>query len=267
MTMFRVLPYQGGDPRQISEVVNNLMNGKSNNTGTITLNVGNATTTTLVDERISQDTKIILIPFSDAAETDSAPYGAFQDNTDQAATTLSDAYVMSYDTEDLSNGVYLSNSNRINVRNDGVYAVQYSVQLKNTTNDVQDVDIWFRKNGSDIAGSNSRFGMSARKSSGAASHIIAASTFFLDLNAGDYIQVAWHPTDLGVSIEHFAAVSASAGTTPAIPETPSIILTVAYVAPYAYSNVYVSAQQQGQATISHFANSTANKTYAYILIG
>ncbi len=33
MTMFRVLNYSGATPREISEVVNNLMNGKSNNTG------------------------------------------------------------------------------------------------------------------------------------------------------------------------------------------------------------------------------------------
>jgi hypothetical protein len=265
--MFRVLPYQGGDPRQISEVVNNLMNGKSNNTGTITLATGNATTTTLIDERISVYTKIVLIPFSDAAEADSAPYGAFQDTTDQSATTLSDANIMSCDTTDLSNGVYLSNSNRFNVRNAGVYAIQFSVQVKNTTNDSQNIDIWFRKNGSDIAGSNSRFGMPPRKSSGDPSHLIAVTTFFLDLAANDYIQLAWHPSDLGVSLEHYVAVTAVAGTTPAIPATPSVIITVQYIAPIAYSNVYVSAQQQGQATISHYANSTADKTYAYILVG
>lgn len=265
--MFRVLPFQGGSPREISEVVNNLMNGKSNNTGTITLNTSNATTTTLYDERISVDTKIILIPFSDAAEADAAPYGAFSDSTDQVATTLNDANIMSYDSEDLSSGIYLSNSNRINVRNDGVYAVQYSVQAKNTTNDVQDLDIWFRKNGSNIAGSNSRFSLPARKSSGSPSHLIATSTFFFDLNAGDYVQLAWHPTDLGVNLEHFAAVTASAGVTPAIPATPSIVVTVQYIAPYAYSNVYVSSQQSGQATITHFANATADKTYAYVLIG
>jgi hypothetical protein len=40
-----------------------------------------------------------------------------------------------------------------------------------------------------------------------------------------------------------------------------------YVAPSAYSNIYVSAQQAGQATITHFSNATANKTYAYILVG
>jgi hypothetical protein len=265
--MFRVLPYQGGDPRQISEVVNNLMNGKSNNTGTITLATGNATTTTLIDERISVYTKIVLIPFSDAAEADSAPYGAFQDTTDQSATTLSDANIMSCDTTDLSNGVYLSNSNRFNVRNAGVYAIQFSVQVKNTTNDSQNIDIWFRKNGSDIAGSNSRFGMPPRKSSGDPSHLIAVTTFFLDLAANDYIQLAWHPSDLGVSLEHYAAVTASPGVTPAHPSTPSVIVTVQYIAPIAYSNVYVSAQQQGQATISHYANSTADKTYAYILVG
>ncbi len=265
--MFRVLPYQGGTPREISEVVNNLMNGKSNNTGTITLATGNATSTTLYDERISVDTKIVLIPFSDAAEVDSAPYGAFQDTTDQAATTLSDAYLMSCNTTDLSNGVYLSNSNRFNVRNTGTYAIQYSVQVKNTTNDTQNIDIWLRKNGSDIAGTNSRFSLPARKSSGDPSHLIAVTTFYLDLVANDYVQVAWHPSDIGVSLEHYAAVTASAGTTPDIPATPSVIVTVQYIAPMAYSNIYVSAQQAGQATISHFANATADKTYAYILIG
>jgi len=265
--MFRVLPYQGGDPRQISEVVNNLMNGKSNNTGTITLATGNATTTTLYDERISVDTKIVLIPFSNAAEADSAPYGAFQDSTDQSATTLGAANIMSCDTTDLSNGIYISNTNRFNVRNAGTYCFTFSVQAKNTTNSSQDINIWLRKNGTDIAGSNSRFGMPPRKSSGDPSHLICVTPYFVDMAANDYVQIAWHPSDLGVSLEQYAAVSASAGVTPAIPATPSVIVVVQYIAPIAYSNIYVSAQQQGQATISHYANSTADKTYAYILVG
>jgi hypothetical protein len=33
------------------------------------------------------------------------------------------------------------------------------------------------------------------------------------------------------------------------------------------SNVYVSAQVNGSATISHYSNNTANKTYGYILVG
>lgn len=265
--MFRVLPPFGGNPRQVAEILNGVMNGKTNNTGTITLATGNATTTTLYDERISADTKIILIPFSDAAEADSAPYGAFQDDTDQSATTIAAAYVTSFSTTDYSNGVYLSNTSRLNVRNYGVYAVQYSIQWKNTTNDAQDIDIWLRKNGTDIAGTDSRFGIPARKSTGSPSHLIAVSTFFVELQAADYVEVAWRVSDIGVVMEHYAATAASAGVTPAIPASPSVVVTMQYIAPLSYSNIYVSAQQAGQATISHFANATANKTYAYILIG
>lgn len=265
--MFRVLPFQGGSPREISEVVNNIMRGKTNNTGTVTLATGNATTTTLYDEKISPDTKIILIPFSAAAFADSAPYGAFSDTTDQSATTISAAYVAAYSTTDYANGVYVSDTSRINVRNYGVYAIQYSIQWKNTTNDAQNIDIWLRKNGSDIALTDSRFGISSRKSSGDPSHLIAASTFFVELNAGDYIEIAWRVSDVGVVMEHYAATTASAGVTPAIPASPSVVLTVNYVAPLAYSNIYVSAQTFGSATITHYANATADKTYAYVLVG
>ena len=265
--MFRVLPPFGQDPRVVAEIVNGIMNGKTNNSGTITLATGNATTTTLNDERISVDTKIVLIPFSNAAEEDAAPYGQFSDDTDQTATSLGTAQVMSYSTTDLTNGVYLSNSSRINFRNAGIYAVQYSIQFKNTTNATESINIWYRKNGTNIAKSNSVFSIPARKSASIPSHLIAVTTILFDLNANDYLELCWRPSDLDVVLEHFAAVTASPGVTPDIPETPSIFLTVQYIAPMAYSNIYVSAQQAGQATISHYANSTADKTYAYILIG
>ena len=264
--MFRTLPQFGADPRNVAEVVRGLMNGKSNNTGEITLATGNATSTTLYDERISPDTKIVLIPFSAAAFADSAPYGAFQDSTDQSATTTASEFLATYNTTDYSNGVYVSNSSRVNVRNYGIYAIQYSIQFRNTTNDGQDIDIWFKKNGTNISASNTRFHVPARKSSGSDSYVVAVSTFMFELQAGDYVEIAYRVTNTGVNIEYLPAVSAS-GTTPAIPATPSIILTVAYIAPQAYSNVYVSSQAQGSATISHYANSTADKTYGYILVG
>jgi hypothetical protein len=265
--MFRVLPPFGGEPRAVAEILNGVMNGKTNNTGTITLNTGNLTTTELIDERISIDTKIILIPFSDAAEEDTAPYGQFSDYNDQAATTIGTENILGLDTEDFASNVYLSNGNRINFRNSGKYAIQFSIQVVNSTNDVHSLDIWFKKNGSNVAKSNSKFGIKQRKSSGQPSQLIAATMVFFDITAGDYIQLAWRPTDIGVSFEHFAAVAASAGVTPAIPETPTCFVTVQYIAPYAYSNVYVESQTKGSAVISHFANDTADKTYAYILIG
>lgn len=264
---FRRLPPFGGDPRAVAEILNLVLDGKTNNTGLVTLATGNVTSTTLYDERISVDTKIVLLPFSDAAEGDSAPYGQFSDYNDQAATTIGSENILGLDTTDLSNGIYLSNGDRINFRNAGKYAIQFSIQVVNSTNDVQSLDIWFKKNGTNIDKSNSKFGIKPRKSSGADSQLIAATMVFFDIAANDYIQLAWRPTNTGVSFEHFAAVAASAGVTPAIPETPTCFITVQFIAPYAYSNVYVSSQTKGSAVISHFSNDTANKTYAYILVG
>jgi hypothetical protein len=262
MTQFRTLPPFGGDPRQVSEVVRGVMDGKTNNTGRITLATGNATTTTLFDERIGFDSLIFLVPVSNAAEADSTPYGAFQDTTDQTAANTTTAYAITLNTTDYSNGIYVSNSSRINVRNYGIYNLQFSIQFKNTTNDAQDVDIWFRKNGTNIADSNSRFSLTARRSAGDPSHLIAALNFFLELQANDYVEVMWRVTDTGVSIEHFGT-----STSPTRPAVPSAIVTMTYVAPSATYNVYVSSQQQGSATLTHWSNNTADKTYGYIVVG
>ena len=152
------------------------------------------------------------------------PYGAFQDSTDQTAANTTTAYAITFDTTDYSNGITLSNSSRLNVSQAGIYNVQFSIQFKNTTNDSQDSDVWFRKNGTDIDKSNTRFGMVARKSSGDPSHSVAAMNFVISLAENDYIQIMWRPSDVGVSIEHYAA-----GTSPTRPAIPSVIATVSFV--------------------------------------
>jgi hypothetical protein len=261
--MFRTLPPFGGDQRQVSEVVRGLMDGKSNNTGTLTLATGGATTTTLNDRRISADSVILFAPSSAASFTDSVPYGAFQDSTDQTAASTTVAYPITFNTTDFSNGVTLSNSSRLNVANAGLYNLQFSIQLKNTTNDGQDVDIWFCKNGTNIDNSNSRFHPVARKSTGNPSHIIAALNFFVDMVANDYIEIMWRTENTGVSIEHFGT-----STSPTRPAVPSVIATMNLVGGSgAFDGIYVSSQGQGTATITHFANSTASKTYKYVVIG
>ena len=152
------------------------------------------------------------------------PYGAFQDSTDQTAANTTTAYAITFDTTDFNNGVTLSNSSRLNVSQAGIYNIQFSIQFKNTTNDTQDVDVWFKKNGTNIDNSNSRFGLPARKSSGDPSHLISAMNFFVSMETNDYIEIMWRPSDVGVSIEHFATSS-----TPTRPAVPSVIATVTFV--------------------------------------
>jgi hypothetical protein len=64
--MFRRLPPAGGDQRAVAEIVNGMMDGKTNNTGSITLRQSQ-TTTTLTDARISRDTIILFMPLNQRA--------------------------------------------------------------------------------------------------------------------------------------------------------------------------------------------------------
>jgi len=153
-----------------------------------------------------------------------APHGAFHDSTDQVAASTTVATAVIFGTTDISNGVTLSNSSRLNVEDSGVFNIQFSIQLKNTTNDGHDVDIWFRKNGTNIDNSNSKYHIPARKSTGDPSHIIAALNLFVELNASDYVEIMYKVDNVNVTLEHFAA-SAS----PTRPAVPSAIVTVSFV--------------------------------------
>ena len=152
------------------------------------------------------------------------PHGAFQDSTDQVAANTTTAYAVTFNTTDFSNGVTIASSSRITVADAGIWNLQFSIQFTNTTNSSQDVDVWFRVNGTNVANSNSRFGFAPRKGVGDPFHIIAALNYFVSLNATDYVEIMWRPTDIGVSIEQYAA-----GTSPTRPATPSAIATMSFV--------------------------------------
>jgi len=261
---YRKLNQSGGTPREISEVVNNLMDGKSNNVGTVTLNTEWATTTTIYNERIGYDSIILLAPNSDAAEVDAAPYGCFTNNTDQISPSIGFTAVIVYDTIEEASGVYydLTNTSRIYVRNSGIYNVQFSVQLVNKDNVAQYADIWFRLNGTDVPRSASRFDIPARKSAIEWGHIVGTVNTFIDMAVGDYVEIAGTTSSALIGLESY-----DADVVVPRPAIPATIVTVQYIAPFSLDNVYISAQEKGQATISHFANDTADKAYKYLVVG
>ena len=152
------------------------------------------------------------------------PHGAFQDSTNQTAANTTTAYAVTFNTTDFSNGVTIASNSRITVADAGIWNLQFSIQFTNTTNSSQDVDVWFRVNGTNVANSNSRFGFAPRKGAGDPFHIIAALNYFVSLNATDYVEIMWRPTDIGVSIEKYAA-----GTSPTRPAVPSAIATMSFV--------------------------------------
>jgi len=152
------------------------------------------------------------------------PYGAFQDSTDQVAGNTTTAYPVTFNTTDFSNGVTIASGSRITVADSGIWNLQFSIQFTNTTNASQDVDIWFRVNGTNAANSNSRFGFAPRKGVGDPFHTIAALNYFLSLNVNDYVEIMWRTSDVGVTIEQYAASSS-----PTRPAVPSAIATLSFV--------------------------------------
>jgi hypothetical protein len=257
--MFRTLPPFGGDQRQTAEIVRQIMDGKTNNTGTLTLATGGATTTTLNDLRIGGDSVILFAPTSAAAFADSVPYGAFQSLVDQTAAAANTAYAMTLDTTDFSNGVTTSNSSRMNVKNAGIYNFQWSGQFENTDSQDHDVRVWIKVNGTNLTGSTGFFAVPSKHGSVNGRGLVGWN-YYLSLNANDYVELWWESDSTTVSLQAYAAG-------PNYPSTASLITTINFISPSALTNIYASSQGQGVATITHFANSTADKTYKYVVIG
>ena len=152
------------------------------------------------------------------------PYGAFQDGTTQTAANTTTAYPITFNTTDFSNGVTMVSGSRFTVANAGIYNLQFSVQLSNSVNATEDIDIWFRKNGTDIPASNSRFGLAPRKDASNPFHIIAGLNYFVDMQANDYVQLVWCTSNVDANIKNYAA-----GTSPTRPSIPSVIATMTFV--------------------------------------
>lgn len=142
-------------------------------------------------------------------------YGSFYDTTTQTAAAINTAYAVTINTTDLSQGVYVgSPTSRVYVDRPGVYNIQFSAQLDNTSGGSHLVFIWLRVNGTDVPQTASQVRLK-----GTDGELVAAWNFMYKLNTGDYFELMWSVTDTAVQI------TAQAAAAP-VPAIPSIILTV-----------------------------------------
>lgn len=106
----------------------------------------------------------------------------------------------------------------------GLYTIIATFQLTNAnnTND-DDMVIWLRLNGADIANTGSTMTIPKSHGGTAGSNILAVN-FFLQLTAGDYFEL------YGLSKLGYAQLTTyAASSSPAYPASPSVILTVAQI--------------------------------------
>ena len=153
-------------------------------------------------------------------------YGSFFDNTTQTAANTTTAYAITCNTPDGASGVTLVSGSRVTVSKAGTYNFQFSIQFENSDNNANhehEVDIWLKKNGVNVDESNSQFTVPVSHG-GHNGKLIAALNFIVTLNANDYLELYWHTTNILISI-----ATLPAQTTPAIPATPGVILTIQQV--------------------------------------
>ena len=141
-------------------------------------------------------------------------YGSFYDTTTQVATVINTATAITFNTTDLSQGVFLSTTSRVMVDTEGVYNFDTSFQLDKTAGGTAIFDFWFRLNGVDVTDSASRIRVQGNNA-----EVFSSLNYFFDLKSSDYIEIMFSVTDLSVELAAFAAAAP-------VPGIPSIILTV-----------------------------------------
>ena len=152
------------------------------------------------------------------------PYGAFSSDQDQTATANT-ATLMTLNTTDFANGVSIASS-KITVANAGIYNLQFSAQFQNTDNQIQDISIWLKQNGTDIPGSTGFVSIPARKSAspGEEAHEIIGWNYYLSMTAGQYVEIYWSTTNSTVTIQAYPT-----STGPVRPSTQSVVATLSFV--------------------------------------
>jgi hypothetical protein len=150
-----------------------------------------------------------------------SPYGAFSSDQDQT-TTANTATLMTLNTTDFTNEVTISSS-KITTAYAGIYNLQFSAQFVNTDVQEHDVYIWLKQNGVDIPGSTGFISI-LNSHGGTPGHSIIGWNYFLEMDASDYVEIYWSPTNADVTIQHLAASGS-----PTKPSTQSVVATLSFV--------------------------------------
>jgi hypothetical protein len=145
-------------------------------------------------------------------------YGGFSSNVDQTGS-ITAGTAMTFNNVDITDGVTLASGSRLTVPVNGTYNIQFSAQFKNLENTQEIVTVWFRVNGTDITNSATNITIPSRKNAFIDGYGVAAWNIFLDLTAGQYVEIIWLPAVATMTLETLPATALH-------PAIPSVIATV-----------------------------------------
>lgn len=144
-------------------------------------------------------------------------YGQFYSTQDQTPAANTPTALTFNNSSAFNTGVSVVSNSRITYTAAGIYSITVSVQFDNKDAADHDGYVWFRKNGTDIAESNS---IVTVPKAGDGGHTLLQVTIVESVTAGQYIEAITMVEDAGIDIEHIAAAVGP----PAYPAVPSVIL-------------------------------------------
>ena len=151
-------------------------------------------------------------------------YGSFRDTTTQQIDAVNTPKAMTFNqiTPGVNgvsaSGVSVEFGSHIVVARTGTYNIQFSAQLTKTDSGNDIMDIWLRRNGSDVPLSNSEITITASLRQ------VATSNYIIDLAAGDYVQLMYSSADIATRI-----LAIAPQTNPVRPAGPSIAVAITQV--------------------------------------
>jgi len=151
-------------------------------------------------------------------------YGSYFSSTDQTFAAINTPQVITFNTTQYSNGGFLNSGTQTGVNQSGLYLYNFSLQLANTDTSIHNVQIWLRKNGTDIPSTGSKVDVPVHHGS-VDGYINATGAFFISMQAGDYVELVAVSDSTSVYMENYAAQ-----TTPYIrPAIPSVSVSLSFI--------------------------------------
>jgi hypothetical protein len=131
-----------------------------------------------------------------------------------------------YSNTDVSKGISVISDgtelSKIKFDHAGVYNFIWSGQFENSNSADKDIYVWFRINGEDVLGSTGLSSIPAARGSDSGKSITGWN-FFLNLAAGDEVQIMWMKELAAISLAYYTGNAN-------YPSTASVVLTVNQIA-------------------------------------
>lgn len=152
------------------------------------------------------------------------PHGQFSNPNTVSFLAADTATLIPLGATDYARAMTFASGDGVHVECAGRYNYQYSLQLENTDAQIHEVTLWLRHNGADIPATGSKFSV-VGKHSGINGYVLAVCNFFVELDAGDYVELWGSVSNTAINVEAYPAQ-----TVPyAAPAIPSIVVTLSFV--------------------------------------